>query len=195
MVLAEQTNQISDQWSMRFVRMPGVVTLMNTWVTVTTMLWNVRKETVCLVNGDKVLVDGQNDADIKLWNLASQTGEVIHSAAQHFLGAFDMETQIALVSTPKHFFEMYSAILTVGMWPDMEHVRTSDITEAGNHFVECLATIGFAGKHMCATGRPDDIFSVEHSSLRTDAFDFPIDDGVDPVVTARQNCVPFFFFV
>lgn len=160
-----------------------------------TVLWYVRKQSACLINGDEVLVNGQDNANIDLWNTTGQIGEVVRDATPHFLGAFDVKTQIALAAIAEFLLEMRPTVPTVGMRPDMEHTCTGDVIETGNHLVERIATIRLAGKHMCATGWSNDVFSVEEPPLGADAVDFPIDDGVDPVVIARQNCVPFFFFV
>jgi hypothetical protein len=150
---------------------------------------------MCLINGDQVLIGRQNDAHIQLWNIAGQTGEVIHGAAEHFLGAFDMKTQIALAAIAKLLLEVCPTVLAVGMWPEVKHTRARNIAETRDHFIECLAAVCFSGKQVYTASRTEDVFSAERSSLGTDAIDLPVNDGVNATIVARQNGVRCLIFL
>lgn len=129
-----------------------------------------------LIDGDEVLVNSQNDAYIELWNITSQVGEMVHGAAQHLFGAFDMKTQIALAAVAELFLEMRSAIPAIGVWPEMKHTGARDITKTRDHLVKGLSAIRLSGEQMYPTSRTKNIFAMESASFGTNPVDFPGDD-------------------
>ena len=106
--------------------MPGAA-VVDTWVTVVTMFWHMRKELMCLIDGDDALVDGQDDAHINLRYLVDRTSEVAHGTVKHLLGTFQVKPKVALNSVAELLLEVNAAVLAVGVRKEMNHISLGNV--------------------------------------------------------------------
>ncbi len=105
-----------------------------------------------------------------------------------------MKAQITLSTTPDLFCTVQTAELTVGVGPKVKHGRWSDVATAGEESIERCPTIG-SGIVMDATTWAIDILVSDDVALRSEAFDFLLDNVIYSIVIAGQKCVPPFLLI
>ena len=108
---------------------------------------------------------------------------------EHFFGAFQVIAQVALGASPDFLGVVASAVLAVGVWPEMKDIRPCDVIAASKQGVESLATIGSPGEQVHTAWRANDVFVTNQTALLADDADLLPHDFIDAVVIAREDHV------
>jgi hypothetical protein len=164
-----------------------VMAVMDEWRAMVVVFRYVRKKDVRFVDGDDALIYGQDDPHIEFRHMFGRSGEVIHGTVEHLFGASDMEAKVAPTAVAELLSEVETAVLAVGVRPEMEDRGFGGVVETGDHLVEPFPAIGLSGQHVNAAGRADDVFATEAPALIPDALDLLFDHGVDAIIIARQD--------
>lgn len=84
---------------------------------------------------------------------------------------------------------MHATVLAIGVRPEVKDLNLRDSDQSVNHLVEGLAAIGFASKHVHTARQAVDGLVLDDATICADASDFLINERIDSIVPARQNCV------
>ncbi len=71
---------------------------------------------------------------------------------QYFLSTFEMEAEIAFCPAPEFLCEVETAVLTVGMWENMENIDACNVSQRSTYFIESTSEFCFPEKDMWAAG-------------------------------------------
>ncbi len=111
------------------------------------------------------------------------------SPFKHLLGTFQVVAQIAQRGRPDLFGMVASAMLAVGVRPEVKDSGLSNVAAAPEQGVKRLATVRSAREQMHPARWTIDVFVTNDATLHPDEPDFLFDQVVNSVVIARQDCM------